>query len=60
MGVQEMALATGMWRQRVDELTRREDFPVPLVHTAGGRAWEVGEVRAWFEGRGRVFLWPLK
>ncbi len=44
----------GVSRQRVDQLTRRPDFPVPVVELHSGRVWEREAVERWAIETGRV------
>lgn len=54
VGVAEIADLIGVSRQRVDQLTRTEDFPTPVADLASGRIWERGDVDAWARAAGRI------
>jgi predicted DNA-binding transcriptional regulator AlpA len=54
MGVQEICDLFGVSRTRVQQLTKREDFPVPLAELALGRVWDGAAVRAWATAKGRL------
>jgi len=41
----------GVSRQRVDQVTRRADFPRPCAELAQGRIWLGEDVERWFEQR---------
>ena len=43
----------GISRQRVYELTSREDFPRPLAVLGMGKVWRYDDVLAWAQARGR-------
>lgn len=43
----------GVSRQRVHQLTQREDFPAPVAVLAGGSIWERQAVSDWIDARGR-------
>lgn len=44
----DLARRWGISRGAVSELTRHEDFPVPLPHTGAHRMWAVSEADAWW------------
>lgn len=48
----------GISRQRVNQLTTRADFPRPLVELRMGKVWDLADVEAWAESKGRT-LTPL-
>lgn len=54
MGVQEIVDLFGVSRTRVQQLTRRDDFPAPLAELAQGRVWVAADVRAWAASKGRL------
>lgn len=37
----------GISRQRVDQITKKADFPKPLAALAQGRVWLADDVAAW-------------
>jgi predicted DNA-binding transcriptional regulator AlpA len=47
VGVAEIAELLGVSRQRVDQLTRRADFPPAVAELASGRLWVRGQVERW-------------
>jgi predicted DNA-binding transcriptional regulator AlpA len=47
VGAQEIAKMLGVSRQRVNQLTARDDFPAPTVILAGGKVWHTEEVEEW-------------
>ena len=51
VGITEIATLLGVSRQRADQLTRRPDFPEPLVTLPRRRAWERKKVEAWIQAR---------
>lgn len=54
VGAAEIADLLGVSRQRVDQLTRRPDFPAPVAELASGRFWVRGEVERWAIDSGRI------
>lgn len=54
VGAAEITELLGVSRQRVDQLTRRDDFPLPVVELASGRFWVRGEVERWAVESGRI------
>lgn len=46
-GVYEIAQMLGVSRQRVDQLSRREDFPRPVAELHRARIWLKAEVEDW-------------
>lgn len=54
MGALEIGELLGVSRQRVDQLTRRPDFPHPAIETAAGRLWVRREVERWAVADGRI------
>jgi predicted DNA-binding transcriptional regulator AlpA len=55
VGVHEIAEMLDVSRQRVDQLTARDDFPPPaaILH-AGRRIWNRPDVEAWARATGRL------
>jgi predicted DNA-binding transcriptional regulator AlpA len=47
VGVAEICVMLDLSRQRVDMLTRRDDFPAPVADLRTGRVWETDDVKAW-------------
>lgn len=54
LGAAEIAELLGVSRQRVDQLTRRADFPLPVAELASGRFWVRGEIERWAVESGRI------
>ena len=54
VGSGELEEMFGVSRQRVHQLTSREDFPEPVARLKAGAFWRTADVRAWAEARGRV------
>lgn len=54
VGTVEIARHLGISRQRVDKLSRSDDFPAPAADLAVGRVWHWGEVEAWARRTGRI------
>lgn len=55
VGVSEIHdLLLRICRERVLELTYRDDFPQPVAELFGGDVWLRNEVEVWIEGRGDV------
>lgn len=53
VGAAEIGRMLGVSRQRVTQLTAREDFPEPEVVLAMGKVWRTEDVRRWAEAQGR-------
>ena len=53
VGIHEIAAALGVTRQRADQLSRREDFPKPVVDLQMGRIWNTKDIRKWMKSKGR-------
>ena len=49
VGVSEIAASVGVSRQRVSQLSKRDDFPRPLVVLAAGPVWERHAVENFIE-----------
>lgn len=47
MGTAEIAKALGVGRQRAYVLSRRKDFPDPVVVLEMGAVWDAAAVEAW-------------
>jgi prophage regulatory protein len=47
MAAQEVADYLNISRQRVHQLTERDDFPEPAATLAVGRIWRGSDIRAW-------------
>ena len=54
VGAAEIAELLGISRQRVDQLTRRKDFPPPIIELTVGRIWLRTDVESWAAGTGRI------
>lgn len=54
VGVAEIAELLSVTRQRVDQLSRTDDFPTPVADLASGRIWERDNVVAWARAAGRI------
>ncbi len=50
----EIASLLGVSRQRVDQLSRTDDFPLPVAELAIGRVWLRAEVEEWARRTGRI------
>ena len=53
VGSAEIAALFGVSRQRVYQLTSREDFPAPMVKLKAGAVWLTADVLAWAESTKR-------
>jgi prophage regulatory protein len=49
MGAREIEERLGVSRQRVYQLTRREDWPEPYDTLAMGSVWRTEDVEAWIK-----------
>ena len=49
MSTVEIAELLGVTRQRVDQLSRTDQFPEPAAELAVGRVWAKADVVAWAE-----------
>jgi predicted DNA-binding transcriptional regulator AlpA len=54
VGAQEIGDLLGVSRQRVYQLTHRDDFPAPLAELAQGRVWDGAAVARWAREHGRA------
>jgi prophage regulatory protein len=54
VGAAEIAELLGVSRQRVDQLTRRPDFPLPIAELVSGRVWVRVVVERWAMLTGRI------
>jgi predicted DNA-binding transcriptional regulator AlpA len=54
VGTAEIAAMLGVSRQRVHQLTARDDFPQPVAVLASATIWEREAVEAWARDTGRV------
>jgi hypothetical protein len=54
----ELGKLLGVGTARVQQLTRHKDLPAPVAALMMGKVWDLAEVRAWAEGKGRT-LHPL-
>ena len=54
MGAQEIGTMLRVSRQRVQQLTRRDDFPAPVQRLAMGAVWRRRDVEAWAHRTGRT------
>jgi predicted DNA-binding transcriptional regulator AlpA len=50
----EIAELLGVSRQRVDQLSRTDDFPAPVADLAIGRVWTRDDVERWARATGRL------
>lgn len=50
----EIAGLLGVSRQRVDKLSRSDDFPEPVASLAIGRVWERADIVDWAKQTGRL------
>lgn len=52
LGIQEIAAALGVSRQRVYQLlTEDPTFPEPVDELVAGKIWHEADVASWIEGR---------
>jgi len=56
VGVTEIAAMLGVGRERVRQLTLREDFPAPTVVLTGQRVWERKAILDWCRATGRTVV----
>lgn len=54
VALSEIQRMLGVSRQRVDQLTRRADFPAPTAVLDVGRVWLREDVERWARERGRT------
>lgn len=54
VGAAEIGRMLGVSRQRVQQLTRRKDFPEPEVVLAAGKIWKRTDIEKWAHARGRA------
>lgn len=54
VGAQEIGRLFRVGRQRVQQLTSRDDFPEPVVELAMGKVWSTEDVRRWATEHGRT------
>jgi predicted DNA-binding transcriptional regulator AlpA len=54
MSTVEIAELLGVTRQRVDQLSRTDQFPEPAAELAVGRVWTKADVIAWAKHTGRL------
>jgi prophage regulatory protein len=53
VGIKEVAALLGVSRTRADQLSRRPNFPPPMVRHARVRLWEDKDVQAWIKANRR-------
>lgn len=53
VGSAEIGVMLNVGRQRVQQITSREDFPAPEVTLAMGKVWKRADVEAWARDHGR-------
>ncbi|RSM66641.1 DNA-binding protein [Amycolatopsis sp. WAC 01376] len=54
VGGAEIGRLFGVGRQRVYQLTSRDDFPEPVERLAMGNVWRTDDVRKWARDHDRV------
>lgn len=54
VGVAEIAELLKVTRQRVQQLTQRDDFPDPEAVLSAGKVWKRSDVEAWAKKTGRL------
>jgi len=54
IGRAELVLLLGVSRTRTVVLAAGDDFPAPVGHLIMGNVWELDDVQAWADKRGRV------
>lgn len=60
VGPGEIAALVGVSRQRIDELSRRADFPAPWAELLTGRVWRDTDIKAWAATRNTTRGRPKK
>jgi predicted DNA-binding transcriptional regulator AlpA len=58
VGLSEIAEMLGLTRQRVDQLVRQADFPMPEVVLTAGRIWRREDIEVWAREKGRAPAQP--
>lgn len=54
MGTAEVAKLLGVSRQRVNQLSHRDDFPEPVARLAAGPVWQNADIERWAREVGRI------
>lgn len=54
VGVAEVAELLGLTRQRVNQLSRKPDFPKPEVVLSAGKVWKREAIEKWAKETGRL------
>ncbi len=54
VGMGELLRLMGVSRSRVTQITNRSDFPAPVASLIMGSVWELDDVIAWADARGRT------
>jgi predicted DNA-binding transcriptional regulator AlpA len=54
MGTAEVAKLLGVSRQRVNQLSHRDDFPEPVARLAAGPVWQTVDIERWARASGRI------
>jgi prophage regulatory protein len=54
IGMGELIKLMGVSRSRVAQISSRTDFPAPVASLIMGSIWNLDDIRAWAEQRGRV------
>lgn len=58
VGSGELGKLFGVGNARVQQLIKRADFPSPVAELMMGKVWDLADVQAWADERGRT-LTPL-
>lgn len=58
VGSGELGKLLGVGTARVQQLTRHKDFPAPIADLMMGKVWDLVDIRAWADSKGRE-LHPL-
>ena len=54
VGIAEIGELLGVSRQRVHQLTAKDDFPEPEAHLSAGKVWTRAAVEKWAKQTGRL------
>ena len=54
VGMGELLRLMGVSRSRVTQITNRSDFPAPVASLIMGSVWDLADVVAWADARGRI------
>ena len=54
VGRGELLKMFGVSRTRLVQITAAADFPQPVADLIGGKIWDLADIQAWAEHKGRV------